>query len=154
MDPRTSVPWWQRLLFGFAATMFTLLLVVAFSVAQSLWREPGLHWFRWSDGGGIQIPVFVLYAGGLIALAVYLVVVLPLVLLWPVQSQLKHWYAFLCVAVLLPIAVFAQPWSHSWLLHDIRPLLLFPTFPVLCGGVFYLLLLRRQYARLNPPSTP
>ena len=146
MDSQRTVPWWQRLLLGFAATVFTLLLVVVLGAAQSFWREPG----RWSSGGGIQVLSFVLYACGIIALAMYIVVVVPLVLLWPVQSQLKHWYAFLSVAVLLPIAVFAQPWRSPWLLalYNLRVLLLFPTFPVLCGGACYLLLLRR---RLHQP---
>jgi hypothetical protein len=153
MNTRTTVPWWQRLLFGFAATVFTMLLVAVLFAAESFWREPSLHWFNWSGGGGIRTPVFILIGGGMIALAMYLVVVIPLVLLWPVQSQLKHWYAFLCVAALLPIAFFSQAWK-GLTLHDVSAHLPFPVLPVLCGGVCYLLLLRRQHARLNPTSTP
>lgn len=153
MDSRTTVPWWQRLLLGFAATVSTVLVAAAVFAAQSFWRGPGLHWFSWSGGGGIQIPAFILYAGGLIALAMYIVVVVPLVLIWPVRSQLKHWYAFLCVAEALPIGIFSRPWIHP--VHNPHDILFeaehlwITILPVLFGSVCYLLLLRRQQTRFN-----
>ena len=87
----------------------------------------------------------------------YLVVVVPLVLLWPVRSQLKPWYAFLSVAMLLPLAIFSKPWRHPG--SNPRDILFaaehlaIAVLPVLCGGICYLLLLRRQNARLNPAGS-
>ena len=150
-------------MFGFAATLFTLFLAVALVAALSFFREPSLHWFNWSASGGIRLAAFALIPGAMIALAMYIIVI-PLVLLWPTKSQLKHWYAFLCVAALLPIALFGRPWrqpgitSHNvfaaFTPHAVFALLAFPVLPILGGGACYLLLLRRQQSRLNPPSTP
>jgi hypothetical protein len=137
MNPHPTVPRWQRLLFGLVATAVTLFLVVALFVAQDLWHG---HWIGSSSGAGLMhVPdfYFVVIAGRMVAFAMYLVVVVPLVLLWPVRSQLKHWYAFLCAA-----------------LHNLPALLLFPTLPVLCGVACYLLLLRYRHARLHRERIP
>lgn len=42
----------------------------------------------------------ILMYGTFIAFDYFLLLACPLVLLWPVQSQIKHWYAFLGVAAL------------------------------------------------------
>ena len=100
MELRTEAAWWQRLLFGFGALLFTLLLTIVLSVIRDYRREPA--YFHWSNGGESQIVAFTLIYGGLVILATYVLFVVPLVLLWPAESQRKRWYAMLCVALVWP----------------------------------------------------
>jgi hypothetical protein len=96
----TEAVWWQRLLSAFGALLFTLLLTIVLLTINDFRRDPGLQWF---NGGESQIAAYMLIVGGLVALATYVLFVVPLVLLWPAKSQRKHWYAMLCVAMLWPL---------------------------------------------------
>ena len=113
----TTVAWWKRLLLAFGALLFTLLLPIASVTVRDFWREPELQWF---NGGETQIVVFILLVGGLLILATYIVFVAPLVLLWLVESQHKHWFMMLCVSMLWPPILAGIIWHYDpWrLVHE------------------------------------
>jgi hypothetical protein len=152
MGLRTEAAWWQRLLFGFGALIFVLLLTIVLSVIRDYRREP--NYFQWSNGGESQIVAYILIFGGLVILATYVFFVVPLVLLWPAESQRRHWYAMLCVAMVWP------PLLLGITMHG-RPSLLFQEVRrspgvfgwlellALCSCGFYLLLIHLQHRRLN-----
>ena len=156
MEPQPTVRWWKRLLLGFAATIIVWLSTAIVLTCFWLWRTPqDRHWFTNPSGGGILEDLRItLITGGFVALDLYVLLAAPLVLVWPVKSQLKHWYAFLCTAALLPVAYAAIPFlRHPLLIYregHISQLFFFawPAIPFLCGMVCYLLLLRRQRTRL------
>jgi hypothetical protein len=87
MELGTEVVWWKRLLSSFGALAFTLLLTMVLYTINDFRREPNLQWF---NGGESQIVVGLLVYGGLIVLVAYVLFVVPLVLLWPAESQRKH----------------------------------------------------------------
>ena len=99
MELGTEVVWWKRLISAFGALVFTLLLTTGLYTINDFRRESNLQWF---NGGESEIVVGYLVYGGLIVLVAYVLFVVPLVLLWPAESQRKHWYAMLCVAMLGP----------------------------------------------------
>src|ERR1700730_17684223 len=132
----TEVVWWKRLLSSFGALAFTLLLTMVLYTINDFRREPNLQWF---SGGESQIVVGLLVYGGLIVLVAYVLFVVPLVLLWPAESQRKHWYAMLCVAMLGP------PLLTGTIIGRLE---LF----ALCSCGCYLLLIHWQQGRLNARS--
>ena len=82
-----------------------------------------------------------------------------IVLLWPAASQRKHWYAMVCVAMLVPFLADSIFWhmGFSALLEKMR------AYPSLYGGYeafalcacgLYLVLIRWQHRRLARPTTP
>jgi hypothetical protein len=99
MGLATEVVWWKRLISALGALVFTLLLTTGLYTINDFRRVPNLHWF---NAGESQIVVGLLVYGGLIVLETYVLFVIPLVLIWPAESQRKHWYAMLCVAMLWP----------------------------------------------------
>ena len=143
------------MLYGFGALIWTLLLAAVLLVVRDLRRDPNLQWF---NGGEIPYVGYFLIIGGLFFLATYIFFVAPLVLLWPVESQRKHWYAMLCVALLWPplfIGIIDRT-SPSMIFQEIRRNLGFygqlePIALFACGC--YLLLLRWQHARQMRKST-
>jgi hypothetical protein len=158
MELRTEAAWWQRLLFGFGALIFVLLLTIVLFVINDYRRDP--TYFQWSNGGESQIVAIIVIYGGLAILPTYVFFVVPLVLLWPAKSQRRHWYAMLCVAMLWP------PLEFGIALHC-RPSILFQLFQVvrrspgpfgwlellaLCSCGCYLLLVHWQHRRLNARS--
>jgi hypothetical protein len=151
----TEVVWWQRLFFGLGAPVFTLLLTLVLLTIRDFRREPDL---QWSNGGESQIAAYMLIYGGLIVLATYVLFVVPLVLLWPAESQRKHWYAMLCVAMLWPPLLFGIIFRRdrlSILFGEIRhSLRLFGWLELfaLCSCGCYLLLIHWQHGRLNARS--
>ncbi len=156
MGLRTEAAWWQRLLFGFGALIFILLLTIVLFVIRDYRREP--NYFQWSNGGESQIVAFILIYGGLVILTTYVFFVVPLVLIWPAESQRKHWYAMLCVAMVWP------PLLLGITLHG-RPSILFQTIRrslsavgwvellALCSCGCYLILVHWQHRRLNARAT-
>jgi hypothetical protein len=158
MKPRTTVPWWQRLLLVFCAAVIAWLSTAIVLTCILLWHTPGgRHWFNDLSGGGILETLRAgLIMGGFMALGFYIFLAAPLVLVWPVKSQLKHWYAFLCVAALLPVVYMSTIfWRHPVLIlqeihHNPGILeLAWPAIPFLWGIACYLLLLRGQHGRLR-----
>jgi hypothetical protein len=152
----TEVVWWKRLLSGFGASVFALLLTIVGIVIRSYRIDP--NYFHWSNGGESQVAAYLLIYGGLVILTTYVLFIVPLVLLWPAESQRKHWYAMLCVAMLWPpllfgINVLGQP---SILFHAVRrspaPFVWLELL-ALCSCGCYLLLIRWQYGRLRARST-
>src|ERR1700688_1255768 len=99
MELGTEVVWWKRLISAFGAQVFTLLLTTGLYTINDFRREPNRQWF---NAGESQIVVGYLVYGGFIVLLGYVLFIVPLVLLWPAESQRKHWYAMLCVAMLWP----------------------------------------------------
>src|SRR5260370_40966425 len=91
--------------------------------------------------GESEIVVGYLVYGGLIVLVAYVLFIVPLVLLWPAESQRKHWYATLCVAMLWPPLL-------TGTIIGIGRLELF----ALCSCGCYLLLIHCQQGRLNARS--
>ncbi len=152
MQKTSEVIWWKRLVTALTALVLTLVLVTILYTARDFQREPDLHWF---NGGEIQMTAAILLCGGLILLATYVFFVVPLVLLWPAESQRKHWYAMLFVAMLWPPlldGIIRGPNGLSAVLREYR------RFPVaqlwleliaLCACGCYLLLLRWQHHRLQ-----
>lgn len=136
MELATEVVWGKRLISAFGAFVFTLLLTTGLYTINDFRRDPNLQWF---NGGESQIVVGLLVYGGLIALVGYVLFV-PLVLLWPAESQRKHWYAMLCVAMLWPPLLTGG--------SIIGRLELF----ALCSCGCYLLLIHWQQGRLNARS--
>jgi hypothetical protein len=148
MGSGTEVVWWQRLLSGLGALVFTLLLTIILFTIRDFRREPNLQWF---NGGESQVAAYTLIYGGLIVLATYVLFVVPLVLLWPAESQRKHWYAMLSIAMLWPPLLFGIIfWRDrlSTLFEEIRhnPSL-FGSLELfaLCSCGCYLLLIRWQH---------
>ena len=158
MERSTPLPWWQRLLLAFAALVITLVALVVFFTVRDYVQSP--RDFQWGNGGEEQMVFAFGYFGGLGELVTYVLFVVPLVLLWPVRSQLKHWYAPLLVSLLwLPpvwaILSNARP-GDMWrdFRHPFHPDLLWliePFAPVACG--LYLLLLHRLAKRAEPVKT-
>jgi hypothetical protein len=156
MGLRTEAEWWQRLLSGFGALLFALFLAIGSFAIRDYRREP--QYFHWSNGGESQIVAYGLIYGGLVILATYVFFVVPLVLLWPAESQRRHWYAMLCVALVWP------PLLLGITLHG-RPSILFQVvrrslsifgwleFLALCSCGCYLLLIHWQHRRLNVRAT-
>ena len=149
------VPWWLRLSVGFAVLLPTLLAMVFYAAVRDYVRSP--QDFHWGNGGEEQIVGATVIFGGLGALSTYVLFIMPLVLVWPVRSQLKHWYAFIAVALLwlplaLPVAGNARLIDT---LHDIlhpfrRDLVwLLEPFALLASGSYLFLLHRfdRKLAR-------
>jgi hypothetical protein len=116
MGLEIEVAWWKRLLSGFGALIFTLLLTVALHTINDFRSDPNLELF---NAGESQVVAYELIIGGLVVLATYVLFVAPLVLLWPAKSQRKHWYAMLCVAMLWPPLLFGIIIRHD------RPSILF-----------------------------
>jgi hypothetical protein len=157
MGLRTEIAWWQRLLSGFGTLVFALLLEIVWFAIRDYRREP--QYFQWSNGGESQIAAYVLVYGGPVILATYVCFVAPLVLLWPAESQRRHWYAMLCVAMLWPLIVFGVT------VHG-RPSIFFQAIRrssgpfvwlellALCSCGCYLLLIHWQHRRLNTRSRP
>jgi hypothetical protein len=116
MGLRPGVTWWQRLLCGFGALLFALFLGIVLFILRDYRRDPAC--FQRSNGGESQIVAFGLIYGGLVILAAFCFFVVPLVLLWPAESQRRHWYTMLCVAVLWP------PLLFGIIMHD-RPSIIF-----------------------------
>jgi hypothetical protein len=150
---RTTVAWWKRLLFGSLALLFTLLLTIALIAIKDFRREPNLQWL---NGGEIQMVGYVLIFGGLAILVTYICFVVPLVLLWPVESQRKHWYAMLCVSMLWPpLLVGVAEWpSPSGFFGDLRAdrsLYAWLELFALCWCGCYLLLIYRYHRRAKDP---
>jgi len=104
MGLRTEAAWWKRLLSGFGASVFALFLTIVGIVIGAHRIEPS--YFHWSNGGASLLVAYTLVYGGLAILATYVFFVVPLVLLWPAESQRKHWYSMLCVAMLWPPLLF------------------------------------------------
>lgn len=156
MELRTEAAWWQRLLFGFGALIVVLLLTIVLFVIRDYRREP--NHFQWSNGGENQIVAFILIYDGLVILTTYVFFVVPLVLLSPTESQRKHWYAVLCVAIVWP------PLLLGITLHG-RLAILFQAVRrdpgpfgrlellALCSCGCYLLLIHWQHRRLNARAT-
>ena len=149
MKSATDVVWWQRLLFALGALVFTLLLSIALCAIHDFSREPGL---QWGNGGEIQVSGFILIVGGIVVLATYVLLVVPLVLLWPVASQRKHWYGMLCVAAIWPVL---QLWiallhEHPSIKNIQQYLPLYGRLQLfaLCSCGSYLLLIHWQHRRL------
>jgi hypothetical protein len=155
MELRTEVVWWKRLLSGFGASVFALLLIIVWIVIRSYRIDP--NYFHGSNGGESQVAAYLLIYGGLAILTTYVFFVVPLVLFWPAESQRKHWYAMLCVAMLWPpllfgINVLGQPSIlFQAILRSPGP---FGSLELLalssCGC--YLLLINWQHRRLNAKS--
>jgi hypothetical protein len=150
MKSRTEATWWQRLLYGFGALVFTLLLAMALVLLANFVRYPKLH--LW-DGGVIQSFGYLLLFGGGIALVTFLLFVCPLVLLWPAESQRRHWYGMMCAAIIWPPLVnwiIFRP--HPHFVQDIRREVgLYGELELvaICSCGCYLLLLRWQHSRLK-----
>ena|SRR5271155_3756883 len=149
MNSETTVAWWQRLLFGFGASLFTLLLLIAGVVARDYWRDPTLQWGKW---GEVQVAGYIFIFVGLGFLITYILFVVPLVLIWPAESQQKHWYAMLGVTMLWPpiLMVLIERQRPSMFFHEIRYNLSMYSWLELftvCACGCYLLLLRWQYSR-------
>jgi hypothetical protein len=155
MELGTEVVWWKRLLSAFGALVFTLLLTTVLYIINDFRREPSLQWF---NGGESQIVVGLLVYGGLFVLAAYVLFVVPLVLLWPAESQRKHWYAMICVAMLWPPLFWGIIIRHdrpSRFFEEIRHnpgLYGWLEFFALCSCGCYLLLIHWQQGRLNARS--
>jgi hypothetical protein len=155
MGLATEVVWWKRLIAAFGALVFTLLLTTVLYTINDFRREPNLHW---SNGGESQIVVGLLVYGGLVILTTYIFFVVPIVLVWPAESQRKHWYAMLCVAMFWPpllLGIIFRRDPLSILFDEIRhnPGVLgwLELFALCCCGC-YLLLIRRQQRRLEARS--
>jgi len=153
MESQPAVPWWQRLLLAFCATILALLTTAIVFTCLWLGRTPAdRHWFTTASGGGILEELrIVLIAGGIVALGLFIFLAAPLVLLWPVRSQLKHWHAFLCVAAWLPVLYLSTVfWHHPVLIfQEFRQnpgglTIFWPAIPFVFGIACYLLLLRRS----------
>jgi hypothetical protein len=151
----TEVVWWQRLLSGLGALVFTLLLTIVLLTIRDFRREPDL---QWSNGGESQIAAYMLIYGGLIVLATYVLFVVPLVLLWRAESQRKHRYAMLCVAMLWPPLLFGIIFRRDGLSilfgeirHNLGPFGWLELF-ALCSCGCYLLLIHWQHGRLKARS--
>jgi hypothetical protein len=148
----TEVVWWRRLLSGLGALVFTLLLTILLFTIRDFRREPNLQWFN-GGGGESQVAAYMLIYGGLIVLATYVLFVVPLVLLWPAESQRKRWYAMLSVAMLWPPLLFGIIFRRdrlSILFGEIRHNLgLFGWLELfaLCSCCCYLLLIHWQHGR-------
>jgi hypothetical protein len=156
MGLRTEAAWWQRLLFGFGALIFGLLLTIVSSVIRDYCREP--NDFQWSNGGESTIVTYILLFGGLVILATYVFFVVPLVLLWPAESQRRHWYAMICIAMVWPplllgITLRGRP---SMFFQEVRrSLSIFGWLELLalCSCGCYLILIHWQHRRLNARAT-
>jgi hypothetical protein len=147
----TTIAWRLRLLFASIALIFTLLLTIALVAIRDFAHEPGLQWF---SGGEIEVAGYLLIFGGLTILATYICFVVPLVLLWPVESQRKHWYAMLCVAMLWPplLCGIVQWHGPSTLFQDIRSdlgLLGWLELFALCSCGCYLLIIHWYHTRIK-----
>ena len=98
MSRPAQVSWWIRLLLAFASLIPTLLFMVLFFVVRDYIQIPeNVHW---GNAGEEQVVGVVAIYGGFASLLTYALFIVPLVLLWPVQSQLKHWYALLLVSLM------------------------------------------------------
>jgi hypothetical protein len=155
MESRTEVVWWKRLLTGFVALVSTLLVAIISYTINDFRREPNLHW---SNGGESQIVAYMLIYGGLIVLTTYFFFVVPLILLWPAESERKHWYAMLCVAMFWPPLLLGIIFRRDPLLilfdgirHNPGILGWLELF-ALCSCGCYLLLIRWQQRRLERRS--
>jgi hypothetical protein len=153
MESQPTVRWWQRLLLGFIATIIAWFSSAIVLTCYWLWRTPQeRHWFtNFSRDGILAILREALVIGGFLALDFYVLLAIPLILLWPVKSQLKHWYAFLGAAFSLPLVLTSTLfWRHPLLflqevLHNPGILeLSWPAMPFVFGIACYLLLLRRR----------
>jgi hypothetical protein len=149
MGSDLTVAWWQRLLFGFGASVFTLFLLIAIVVARDFWQDPTL---QWGNAGEFQIAAYIFILAGLGFLITSILFVVPLVLIWPADSQQKHWYAVLCVTMLWPpiLMVLIERHHPSMFFHELR------SNVVMYGGLelialfacgCYLLSIRWQYSR-------
>ena len=152
MNQPARVRWWVRLLLAFASLFPALLgFLLVTVIRDSMWMPQDFHW---GNAGEEQIVGYFAIVVGFGALITYVLFIAPLVLLWPVRSQLKHWYAMLLVSLLwLPpagaVAGNARPEAmlHD-LLHPFHPDILWflePFAPLACG--VYLLLLHRAVKR-------
>lgn len=123
------------------------LAALAFIVLRDMLTHTDVHW---GNGGEEQIVVYFAIFGGIVSFFTYIFFVAPLVLFWPVHSQLKHWYTVLLVSLLwLPPAMAVAGNRRAVdmlrdLLHPFHPDIMWfmePFAPLACG--LYLLLLRR-----------
>jgi hypothetical protein len=151
-----TVPWWQRLFFALCSLIFTLLLGVALIVARDFRRDSTLQWF---NGGEIQVVGYFAILGGIAALATFLFFILPLVLLWPPHSQVRHWYAVVCVAMLWPPTLYGIIYRHTVAnsFREVRRLpaiLGWPELLALCCSACYLLLIRWRHSQLRANPRP
>ena len=150
MQSRVEATWWLRLLAGLGSLIFTLLIATLLLVIRDYRREPNL---QWSNGGESQLVAAMLLIG-IVVLATYVVLVVPLLLLWPVRSQRRHWYAVLGVAMLLPPLLLGMIIRHERLLITLRDMQRYPGLYgwlelfALCSCGIYLLLIQWQHRRL------
>lgn len=157
MRSADQVNWLHRLLLAFAAMFLASLAALVFIVLRDMLTHTDVSW---GNGGEEQIVGYFAIYGGIGSLFTYIFFVVPLVLLWPVRSQLKHWYAILLVSLfwLPPAMAFignrrAVDMLHD-LLHPFHPHILWlmePFAPLACG--LYLLLLLHRTKRAKPTST-
>lgn len=91
------VTWQTRLAEAFAVLIPTLLAMVLTAVIRDYIRVP--QEVDWGNAGEEQIVAYVVLFGGFGALLTYAFFIVPLVLLWPIRSQLKHCYALLLVSL-------------------------------------------------------
>jgi hypothetical protein len=137
------VPWWQRLQLALAATFVAWLCTSIVLDCLSPRR----------------IIAELLSFGMFIAVDYFLLLATPLVLIWPVKSQLKHWYAFLCVGAVLSVLLTVPYMRHPLLIgREIRSNpeiakgiighVWKETIPIVFGMTCYLLLLRRRQAHI------
>ena len=146
MNGPAHVSWRARLLLSFAVLIPTLLAMILFVVIRDYIHVT--HDVRWGNGGEEQMVGVTAIYGSLGALFTYGVFIVPLVLLWLVQSQLKHWYFLMLAALMwlplsLPIVSNARPVD---MLHDLlhpfhRDLVwLLEPFAFLACGLYLILL--------------
>ena len=103
---------YQRILLAFGAVLSTLVLACSLFVVHDAY-SPFRGDLRWSEPSGEpQVIGWILFVGGFFVLASYLLFSVPLVLLWPVRLQLRHWYGPLLVTLLWP------PFADIVLLHQ------------------------------------
>lgn len=148
MNRPVRITWRLRLLLAFLVLVPMLLLMIVSATVRDYIQTP--QNFHWGNGGEEQIVGAIAIYGGLGALCTYVLFIVPLVLLWPLRSQLNHWYAFLLVSLVwvplaLSVAGNARPTDmlHSFLHPFHRDLVwLLEPFAFLASG-FYLFLLYR-----------
>jgi hypothetical protein len=97
-------------------------------------------------GGDIQIVLYLIIMQGYVAIWTYFLFVMPLVLLWSAESQIKRWYFMLLLSALwLPIANEALTHDNPARFIQMGVIVLWAEVGAFSACGLYLLLLRRAF---------
>ena len=139
---------WRRLAYAAAALLAWVLFSTALYTMWDMYRHPeDIDWH--SMGGTVQLVLYVLLFQGYFAIATYFMFIVPLVLFWSAEAQLRRWYVMLLLSALwLPVAceVLLRA-SPKHLFQQLDPFLFWMELGATFACGLYVMLLRRAIRR-------